>query len=120
MITDHSSAGFEYLLLDRPLIRIHVPELLRGSNINPEYVSLISEAAASVTTPAEAFDAVESAVADPRARSKARRAVADDLFYRPGTATARAVNELYHAIDLEPVATRYPIGPLSNEAPVER
>ena len=28
LITDHSSVGFEYLLLDRPLIRIHVPELL--------------------------------------------------------------------------------------------
>src|SRR5436190_2197263 len=26
MITDHSSAGFEYLLLDRPLVRVHVPE----------------------------------------------------------------------------------------------
>ena len=24
MVTDHSSAGFEYLLLDRPLVRIHV------------------------------------------------------------------------------------------------
>ena len=26
MITDHSSAGFEYLLLDRPLVRIHMPD----------------------------------------------------------------------------------------------
>jgi hypothetical protein len=132
MITDHSSAGFEYLLLDRPLIRIHVPELLRGSNISPEYVTLLSEAAASVNTPAEALAAVDAAVADPGARSKVRRAVADDLFYRPGTATARAVNELYHAIELEPIATRSPIGrevpleplgplsPLSNEAPVQQ
>src|ERR1043166_7618983 len=32
MITDHSSVGFEYLLLDRPLIRIHVPELIRNTD----------------------------------------------------------------------------------------
>ena len=29
MITDHSSAGFEFLLRDRPLVRIRRPELLR-------------------------------------------------------------------------------------------
>ena len=39
MITDHSSAGFEYLLLDRPLVRIDVPELLRHSNTNEEATS---------------------------------------------------------------------------------
>ena len=46
MITDHSSAGFEYLLLDRPLVRIHVPELIRASNINEEYVAMLIEASA--------------------------------------------------------------------------
>ena len=34
------------------------------------------------------------------AGSPSRRAVAEDLFYRPGTATARAVDELYDAIEL--------------------
>jgi len=117
MITDHSSAGFEYLLLDRPLIRIHVPELLRGSNINPEYVSLMADAAESVDTASQAVAAVDRALADPGARSKSRRAVADDLFYRPGTATSRAVDELYRTMDLEPVASRYTIG---SEASVAR
>jgi CDP-glycerol glycerophosphotransferase (TagB/SpsB family) len=108
MVTDHSSAGFEYLLLDRPLVRVHVPELLRTSNINEEYVALLAEAAASVDDDAAAVDAVERGLADPRARSASRRAVAEDLFHRPGSATARAVHELYDAIELAPAAATVP------------
>ena len=108
MITDHSSAGFEYLLRDRPLVRIHVPELLRGSNISEEYVRLLADAARSVNGPVEALQAVEQGLADPNAGTNARRAVAEDLFYRPGTATSRAVRELYDAIELPPVPA--PVG----------
>ena len=106
MITDHSSAGFEYLLLDRPLVRIHVPELLAGSNINEEYVRLLADAARSVEGPTAALRAVEQALADPSAGSASRRAVAEDLFYRPGGATGRAVHELYEAMELTPAAVR--------------
>ena len=104
MITDHSSAGFEYLLLDRPLVRIHVPELLRGSNIGEEYVRLLAEAAQSVTGPLEALQAAERGLADPAVNSRSRRAVAQDLFHGPGGATARAVDELYNVMGLAPVA----------------
>ena len=48
MITDHSSVGFEYLLLDRPLIRIHVPELIKNTDIEPSYVELLANASSSV------------------------------------------------------------------------
>ena len=44
MITDHSSAGFEYLLLDRPIVRIHVPALIALANIHPDYVMLLESA----------------------------------------------------------------------------
>jgi len=104
MITDHSSAGFEYLLLDRPLVRIHVPELLRGSNIGEEYVRLLAEAARSVVGPLEALRAVEHGLADPAVGSISRRTVAEDLFFDPGGATARAVGELYDAMALAPAA----------------
>ena len=107
MITDHSSAGFEYLLLDRPLIRIHLPDLLRTSNINEEYVRLLADAAESVDGPVQALSAVEAALSDPGRRSASRRSVADDLFYRPGTATARAVEELYRTMELAPVPASY-------------
>jgi CDP-glycerol glycerophosphotransferase (TagB/SpsB family) len=102
MITDHSSAGFEYLLLDRPLVRIHLPDLLRAANANDEYVRLLADAAHSVEGSSAAVDAVEQGLADPPARSASRRHVAGDLFYRAGTATTRAVSELYDVMELAP------------------
>jgi hypothetical protein len=103
MITDHSSAGFEYLLRDRPIVRIHRPELLREANIHPDYVELLASVAESVLTVDDAVRAVESGLASPDARGETRRAVAADLFYRPGGATGRAVRHLYEAIELDPV-----------------
>jgi len=102
MITDHSSAGFEFLLRDRPLVRIHRPELIRDANIHADYVELLASVSESVTTVAETLAAVERALAAPDALSETRRAVAADLFYRPGGATARAIRGLYEAIDLDP------------------
>jgi len=57
----------------------------------------------SVDDAAGAIDAVVRALADPSQRSPQRRAVAEDLFYNPGTATARSVAELYDALALEPL-----------------
>ena len=101
MITDHSSVGFEYLLLDRPLLRIHIPELIKNTDIEPSYVDLLASASTSVMTVAELVNAVERAFADPRENSATRTAVANEMFYRPGTATDRAVKELYELLELE-------------------
>ena len=102
MVTDHSSAGFEFLLRDRPIVRIHCPRLIEEANIHPDYVALL----ASVSESAESFDdvieAIERALATPDARRETRRAVAADLFYRPGGATARSIRGLYDAIELDP------------------
>src|SRR5262249_27610806 len=102
MITDHSSAGFEYLLRDRPLVRIHRPELIRDANIHADYVDLLASASDSVDSVEETIAAVEHGLGSPETLSETRRAVAADLFYRPGGATARAIRSLYEAIDLEP------------------
>ena len=102
MVTDHSSAGFEFLLLDRPLVRIEVPALLAQAHVHPDYVQLLASVAANVTTADEAVQAVERALAAPSADSGARRAVAADLFYQPGTATARCAAALYEVLELEP------------------
>jgi hypothetical protein len=104
MITDHSSAGFEFLLRDRPLVRIHRPALIALANIHADYVNLLASVSESVEGVDEAVAAVERGLADPRARSGVRRAVASDLFYRPGGATRRAVGALYDTIELEPAA----------------
>jgi len=101
MITDHSSVGFEYLLLDRPLIRIHVPELIKNTDIEPSYVDLLASAATSVTTVDELMNAVERAFTSDRENSATRIAVANEMFYKPGTATDRAVKEIYELLELE-------------------
>ena len=101
MITDHSSVGFEYLLLDRPLIRIHVPELIKNTDIEPSYVDLLASASTSVTDVAETVAAVERGFVDAREKSATRVAVANEMFYKPGTATERAVHELYELMELE-------------------
>jgi hypothetical protein len=105
MITDHSSCGFEYLLLDRPIVRIEVPDLIKQANIHPDYVSLLARAALNTTDAAGASQAVERALAGPRERSGERRAVAAELFYKPGTATARCAAALYEVIALAPHAS---------------
>jgi CDP-glycerol glycerophosphotransferase (TagB/SpsB family) len=102
MITDHSSAGFEFLLRDRPVVRIHRPELLTLANVHPDYIALLALVSDSVETIAEALAAVDTGLANPSLRSDERRSVAADLFYRPGSATARAVQSLYEAIALAP------------------
>ena len=102
MISDHSSAGFEYLLLDRPLIRIEMPELIARTNIHPDYVDLLVKASTTVRNPEETVHAVGLAYADPAQLSAQRKTVAGELFYKPGTATSRAVTELYKVMELSP------------------
>jgi CDP-glycerol glycerophosphotransferase (TagB/SpsB family) len=100
MITDHSSAGFEYLLRDRPLVRIHRPALLQLASVHPDYAALLASVSESVDTLPEVLTAVERGLANPQHRSAERRAVAADLFYEPGTATDRCTEYLYEAIEL--------------------
>ena len=106
MITDHSSAGFEYLLRDRPLVRIHVPELIALANIHQDYVQLLADVSESTTHVDDTVGAVERALSEPAAKSAMRQAVAADLFHGPGTATARCADALYEAIELEPLSRR--------------
>jgi hypothetical protein len=101
LITDHSSIGFEYLLLDRPLIRIAMPELIAGADIATDYVTLIASASTTVDSAAGVLAAVGHAVAHPSELSRSRRALTAELFHEPGTATDRAVNELYDLIELD-------------------
>jgi CDP-glycerol glycerophosphotransferase (TagB/SpsB family) len=103
LISDHSSVAFEYLLLDRPVVRIHLPELIARGAVAAEYVELMTRASTTATTPRDVQAAVDHALADPRQGSADRRAVASELFYKPGTATDRAVRELYEVMELEPL-----------------
>jgi CDP-glycerol glycerophosphotransferase (TagB/SpsB family) len=101
MITDHSSAGFEFLLRDRPIVRIHRPSLIELANIHPDYVSLLASVSESVDDAEDALAAVERGLANPALRSSNRRRVAEELFYRPGGATDRSVDALYELVELD-------------------
>lgn len=102
MITDHSSAGFEFLLRDQPIVRIHQPALIELANIHRDYVHLLASVSESVDGVRDALHAVRRGLANPAARSAERLAAATDLFYRPGGATARAAGALYELIELAP------------------
>lgn len=91
MVTDHSSIGFEYLVLDRPLLVFDAPDLPQAARINPEKIVLLRSAATVVSTPAELATRAVHALANPAHLSAARRRVARGLFFDPGRATERAV-----------------------------
>ena len=111
LVTDHSSVGFEFTLLDRPLIVVHAPELLRHGRINPQKASLLQSASHVIHRADTIAETVEYALAHPAALSAIRRRVANELFYRPGTATARAVDCIYKLLGLPALA------PVSAAAP---
>lgn len=102
MVTDHSSVGFEYLVVDRPLIVFDAPDLARAARINPEKVALLRSVAAVARTPLEVVEQASAALARPQMLSAARREVARELFHDPGHATARAVSLLRSMLDRTP------------------
>lgn len=102
MITDHSSAGFEFLLRDRPIVRIHRPALVELANIHQDYVNLLARVSDSVEGAEDTLTAVARGLEDPAARGPERRAAAADLFHDAGGATERSMTALYELIELEP------------------
>jgi hypothetical protein len=100
MVTDHSSIGFEFCLLDRPLVVFDTPDLARVARINPEKMALLRSAAVVVHDDA-AVGPVAVAEVDDRGRlSDARRAIVREMFYEPGTATERALGMVYDLLEL--------------------
>jgi hypothetical protein len=91
LVTDHSSIGFEYLVLDRPLLVFDAPDLPQAARINPEKIVLLRSAASVVTTADELAARAVYALANPAHLSASRRRVARGLFFDPGHATERAV-----------------------------
>ena len=106
LVTDHSSIGFEYLVLDRPVIVFDAPELPQAARINPEKVALLRSVANVADTPRQTAELAAAALAHPGVLSAARRAVAGELFHDPGGATGRAVDLLRELLDLAPASTR--------------
>jgi hypothetical protein len=100
MVTDHSTIGFEFCLLDRPLIVYDVPGLVETARINPARVRELRSAAHVVHSIAELIEAVREAREAPGRLSAERRRLAAAMFFEPGTATERAVDTVYGLLGL--------------------
>ncbi len=100
LVTDHSSVGFEFALLDRPIVVIDSPELLRNARVGADKIRALQSAATVVHDVDSATRAIVSSLAEPARLSGERRALADRSFYRPGSATARAVDCIYELLEL--------------------
>jgi len=107
LVTDHSSVGFEFMLVDRPLVIVDCPELIEKARVNPQKVALMRSAADVVRDPSSAAEAVRHALNRPSTYTAQRRAIAAQLFFGAGAATSRAVQCFYTLLALEaPAAVR--------------
>jgi len=100
MVSDHSSIAFEYMLLDRPIVIVDRPDLLREASISADKIRRLRSAADVVSGPTYLTRAVIAALQNRTRLSDARRRNAEQLFFRPGTATDRAVALIYSLIAL--------------------
>lgn len=102
MITDHSTVGFEFMLLDRPLVVFDAPDLPRAARINPEKIALLRSAARVAHTVDELRGLAVQSLRQPTALSAERRRVAGEIFFDAGRATDRALMVVYDLLDLQP------------------
>jgi glycosyltransferase involved in cell wall biosynthesis len=108
LVSDHSSIAFEYMLLDRPIVVVDRRELVRQASINPDKVRSLHAASDVALDPRDVVSKVSAALLAPDRLSAARRETARSLFYRPGTATDRAVSLIYQLMELPALANAAP------------
>jgi hypothetical protein len=107
LVTDHSSIGFEFCLLDRPIVVVDAPDLPRAARINPEQIARLRSAAQVVNDPDDVGHVAREAIERPDGRRAARTSIARTMFFEPGTATARALEATYALLELgQDCATR--------------
>jgi hypothetical protein len=104
LVTDHSTVGFEFAVLDRPIVVFDVPELETAARIDAGKWRLLRSMSDVVADVPGLAAAVERGYADP-GRLRDARARARSLFAYPGTATERALAVVYEMLELEPLST---------------
>ncbi len=100
MVSDHSSIAFEYMLLDRPIVIVDRPSLIERANVSQDKVARLRSAAAVVQDPKAVCAAILESLQSPHQRSTERQRTASELFYKPGTATDRALAIVYRLLEL--------------------
>jgi CDP-glycerol glycerophosphotransferase (TagB/SpsB family) len=103
MVTDHSTIGFEFALLDKPLVVFDAPDLLQFARINAEKWHQLRGLADVVRTVDELPGIVARALAAPESHAAARHAATQELFAHAGHATQRALAVMYELLELDAV-----------------
>jgi hypothetical protein len=101
IVTDHSTVGFEFALLDRPIVVFDAPRLLAAARIDPGKWSLLRSMADVVASPEQLEKAVGLALRTPE-RLAAARQQARQLFAHAGSASERGLAEVYELLNLTP------------------
>ncbi len=107
LISDASSVSNEYALLNRPMVFLDVPQLLDSMTKKGVALDLDTwgrKGGLTTRWPDEAVEAVAWSLAHPRHGSGVRRAMARDLFFNPGRATAAALQWIERRLALAPDA----------------
>jgi hypothetical protein len=102
LVTDHSTVGFEYCLLDRPIVLFDAPDLVRVARVNPEQATRLRRVGRLVGSDEHVGRVAADELSDPLRRSAARRELAARMFHGAGTATGRALALLYDLLKLTP------------------
>lgn len=106
LVTDHSTVGFEYCLLDRPIVLFDLPDLPRIARVNPDQVARLRSVARLARRDEEIGAVARAELAHAGRLSAPRRRLAAQMFYRAGTATGRALALLYELLELPPPEVR--------------
>lgn len=101
MVTDHSSVGFEFALLDRPIVVLDCPDLLDKARVTRSKALQLRAAAEVVASASQVPEAVERQLEAPCLHKNERLELAKRFFYRPGTAALRAASVVYEVLGLE-------------------
>ena len=93
LITDASSVANEFLLLDRPILFMDVPEVFEVTKQKGAYVDFDSRSTGRIVpSPGDVVEALDEVLADPDIGGPERRRRVEGLYYNPGVATAAAVD----------------------------
>jgi CDP-Glycerol:Poly(glycerophosphate) glycerophosphotransferase len=103
LVSDISSVANEFTLLDRPIVFFETADLAASYSAKQiDHAMLERRPGRVVDSPAALPEAVTHALENPGEFHGQRRALARDLFHRPGSAQQRAVKRIHEMMGIEP------------------
>ncbi len=110
LVSDISSVVNEFCLLDRPIVLYDVPRLIQfhkrkelARGLTTSDLEDWGREVGTIVNDMEGLrKALEHGIENPQEKSELRRAFVQKFFYKPGTATERAVEKIYQLLNLPP------------------